>query len=149
MVEAPLKAGAEVDAKDMRGMTPLHWAAHEKVVEALVARSGPTAKSPLGRTPLTWAAYNGHEQAVEALLKAGADIDAKDSYIMTPLHWAATEGHEKVVEAPLKAGAEVDAKTPHGLDVGSGIGQPTMAMRRWLKRPLRPEPRSMPRTCVE
>ena len=65
------------------------------------------------------------------------------------LHWAAFNGHDKVVEALLKAGADIEAKTPLRLDVGPGIGQPTMAMRRWLKRPSRPEPRSMPRTCVE
>ena len=41
------------------------------------------------RLPCCSAASEGHEKVVEVLLKAGADIEAKNKYGLTPLHLAA------------------------------------------------------------
>ena len=119
VVEALLKAGAQVEAKDKDGGTPLHWAAekgHEKAVGVLLkAGADIEAKDKYGYTPLHLAAEKGHEKMVEVLLKAGADIEAKGRYHgETPLHWAAEKGHEKVVGVLLKAGADIEAKTKDG-----------------------------------
>ena len=61
-------------------------------------------------TPLHWAANRGHLDIVQALLKARADVNAKDEYGMTPLHLAAIRGHLGIIQALLKAGADVNAK---------------------------------------
>ncbi|PNH10008.1 Ankyrin repeat domain-containing protein 29 [Tetrabaena socialis] len=64
-----------------------------------------------GRTPLHIACTSGNAVAVEALLRAGADIEARDEEgCATALHIASWEGHEIMVEALLSAGADKEAK---------------------------------------
>ena len=62
------------------------------------------------KTALHLSAHQGHLDIVQALLKAGADVDAKDVYSSTSLTLSAHQGHFDVVQALLKAGADVDAK---------------------------------------
>ena len=63
-----LGAGAETNARDQKGNTPLHFAAssgEHKLVEVLLAHGAdPNAQNDEGKTPLAWA---GRE--IEALLK--------------------------------------------------------------------------------
>ena len=53
--------GADVNAKNKEGKTPLHHAAdegHQEVVEMLIANGADVnAKEKDGNTPLSWAAY--------------------------------------------------------------------------------------------
>ena len=53
----------------------------------------------------------GHDNAVKALLKAGADGNARVSDGLSALHIAVTKGHEKVVKVLLKAGVDVNTPT--------------------------------------
>jgi ankyrin repeat protein len=62
------------------------------------------AKDEFGRTPLSWAAEEGHEGVVKLLLEKGADLEAKDEFGQTPLSRAAESGHEAVVKL-LEKGA--------------------------------------------
>ena len=55
--------------------------------------------------PLHVAAAMGHVEATEALLKAGAELEAKGNRSITPLFIAAQRGHERVVEVLLAYGA--------------------------------------------
>ena len=53
----------------------------------------------IGWSPLDCAAYMGaHPQVIESLVKAGANVNGKDSAGNTPLMKAAAQGHHKVVE---------------------------------------------------
>lgn len=60
------------------------------------------------------AAQNGDYKAVEALLKAGADVHAKNEQVGTVLMCAVQEGHTETAELLLKHGADVNAKTNDG-----------------------------------
>ena len=71
------------------------------------------ARDGLGRTPLHRAAAFGERPAmIRALLDAGADLEARDDAGHTPLHWAAQfSQHPAVIETLLDAGADAKART--------------------------------------
>lgn len=60
-------------------------------------------------TPLHDAAANGHVEGVQNLVRAGADVNARDEQGRTPLHLAATHGHGQTAEALLALDADVGA----------------------------------------
>lgn len=78
VVRLLLEHGADVNARDAIGMTPLAWAArvehgNERTLRALLeAGADPGVTCELGRTPLDWARQYDNEQALAALEPAGA-----------------------------------------------------------------------------
>jgi cytohesin len=113
-----LAAGADVNAKDDNGWTPLHYAAgngHKEVAELLIAKDADVnAKTDIGRTPLHAAAYSGHKEIAELLIANGADVNAKRAGGVTPLYAATLGAHKEVVELLIAKGADVNAKTDWG-----------------------------------
>ena len=109
-----LEAGADPNATDSAGMTPLLWAmgegrnnllmgfgkqGHMDVVKALLsAGADPNAASPEGTTALMWAAEAGLNEIVGELLSAGADRTAQDSEGLTARRFAHLYGHDHIVE---------------------------------------------------
>ena len=72
----------------------------EALVSALLAvGADKNAADQNGYTPLDIAAEFGHEALVSALLAAGADKNAAQQDGFTPLHIAAEQGHEAAVSA--------------------------------------------------
>ncbi len=67
-----------------------------------------------GNTPLNLACKRGSLEEVEALLAAGANIEAEGEMGDRPLHDAAMEGHVAVVERLLVAGASPNVEDDHG-----------------------------------
>src|SRR5262245_45825906 len=64
------------------------------------------------RTPdLANAAMRGDVAQVEALLKAGADVNEAQGDGMTALHWAAERGDPRMTDMLLRGGASVKAVT--------------------------------------
>lgn len=55
------------------------------------------------------AAYRGHEEVVQVLIAAGADLEATGTDGQTPLHLAAQKKHEHIVKMLLKAGAQLES----------------------------------------
>lgn len=100
-IDLLLRAGAELEARDAEGMTPLLLAAgagREYTLRTLLAK-GAEAKvvDSQGRTALHLAVSGGNAAVVRALLEAGADPDAKDSAGQTPR--AAAAGKAEMAEA--------------------------------------------------
>jgi ankyrin repeat protein len=60
----------------------------------------------MNRTALHIAAENGSESVVSELVRAGADIDARDSYGNTPLYCAVNNGHAGTVARLVALGAD-------------------------------------------
>ena len=67
-----------------------------------------------GRTPLHFAAVFGQAEVVIALIKAGADINAKDKYGETPLHYSAEQDDIKTALVLIKEGADINTKDKNG-----------------------------------
>jgi ankyrin repeat protein len=77
LVPTLLEAGADPDAANFYGETPLHYAASYGLadpVEALLkAGANPNSETKAGESPLHRAAAAGAIPCIEALLRAGAD----------------------------------------------------------------------------
>ena len=67
-----------------------------------------------GTPPLIYASCFGHEDVVESLLKARADVDRKDFHKWTALMWATANRHRNIVKLLLEHGASPDAKSSSG-----------------------------------
>ena len=115
-VKQHLAAGADVNAKDENGWTPLNSAAvkgRNQIVKLLIEKGADLNAG----TPLIFAATDGHMEVVELLIANGADVNAKtnDQLGGTALHMTSNLGHKKAVELLVAAGADVNAKMLHGM----------------------------------
>ena len=79
---------------------------------AMAAAASPEAGD--GTTPLHWAVYNGNTEEVRRLIKAGADVNARNDYGATPLTEAAETGNADVIGQLLKAGADPESSNEDG-----------------------------------
>jgi hypothetical protein len=73
------------------------------------------AKDSDGWTPLHYAAWNGHVEFVRLICDHGADVEARDNDGWTPIHWAAYNGHISVVKELIdERNAEINARMNGG-----------------------------------
>ena len=88
-----LRAGANVDAANREGVTPIAMASvygSAPIIDRLL-KAGADAKQrgPNGETLLMYAARNGNPDAVKLLVAAGADVNAREKLRgTTALMWA-------------------------------------------------------------
>ena len=59
-----------------------------------------------GKTPLSHAAYSGYQELAELLISKGANINAIDNKGRTPLDWANYSRHKNLVELLIRHGGE-------------------------------------------
>jgi ankyrin repeat protein len=117
-----LSNGADVNALNSEGSTPLHYAVTMAslrkrgtgMAELLLAKGADVnAKDNEGKTPLHWVSgyVNVSDDMVELLITNGADVNAKHNEGKTPLHWIiARHGSYDMVKALITNGADVNAK---------------------------------------
>ena len=63
----------------------------------MAAGASVEAQDDTKRTPLHRAAWEGHADAIKALVAAGASVEAQDDTKRTPLHIAARRGHADAI----------------------------------------------------
>jgi len=81
---------------------------------ALAAGADANARDVDGTTPLVYAAHAGDAAIARALLAAGADPNLANRYGVAPLHEAALVADVDLVRSLLDKGAEVDRALPEG-----------------------------------
>ena len=151
--EALIRAGADVNATNRYGVTPLSLAAASGNVSLLdiLVKSGANTKAADaalrdGRTLLMLAARTGNADAVTLLVAKGGSVNAAETRTgSTALMWAAVDNRPAAIRALVAAGADVNARskvtayphTPPGvigdaLEEGSSyVGQTVLPKGGW------------------
>ena len=120
LVGALLAAGANVDARDADGHTPLEEAiARERpVIAKYLVDAGADVDAPTagGSRPIVEASKKGYGHLVAQLLDGGADIESRDVHGRTALLAAVAGGHGRLVDTLVRAGADVRRRDENGID---------------------------------
>jgi ankyrin repeat protein len=64
----------------------------------LAAGANPNARNKAGGTPLMWAGVYGQEGAARELIEKGADVSLKDEQGMTASAWAAKNRRDELAQ---------------------------------------------------
>lgn len=78
----------------------------DEVIRLLDTGADVNASNNYGRTPLHEAAWNDNTAVAELLIAKGADVNAADGDGKTPLYWAARYDNVAVAELLRKHGAK-------------------------------------------
>ena len=105
MARLLIARGADVNAANDEGVTPLHLAAYPEMARLLVAAGARLdTRDRRGETPLHAAAAHPEMlDVMEALLELGADVDAMNRDGKTPLDFS--EGDDEKIELLQRYGA--------------------------------------------
>jgi ankyrin repeat protein len=110
-----ISKGAQIQARDKDGQTPIHLVITEEIARMLIKRGGDvTSKDNYGRMPLHYAAYYGREKMIDFFLASGSLINALDEEANTPLLWALNNGQKAAAVLLIEKGANVSAAAKDG-----------------------------------
>ncbi len=129
LCELLIKAGANVNARNKKGETPLHKILRfkpegltqidqqEKIYELLVQQGADVnAKTKVGTSPLHLAATQNTRRIIKDLIARRADINAATKKVkITPFHLIVKYNDPEMVRFFIKNGADIKAKTEAGM----------------------------------
>jgi ankyrin repeat protein len=106
-----------IEAQDETKNNPLFFAISKEMVELLITYGANiNARNLYGRTPLhSLASYQNGRDMVELLISKGADVNVIDNQNSTPLHRAVDLGRIDTVKLLLSSGADINQKNNYGL----------------------------------
>lgn len=115
---AVARSSIDINGRDSRGMTPLHYAANSgswKKVTVLLANGASVHDvNADDATALHISSKNGDHAISHVLLEAGAHVDAVDKFGCTPLTNTIPKQHVMATVMLLRAGANVNHRMPKG-----------------------------------
>ena len=119
LVRNLLDKGANVNAKDRNGWTPLMraaWPGQTEVARLLLEKGADiNAKDHFGWTAFAWSAWGGHWALVRLLAEKGTDVNVPGPDRRTALILASSRGELDMVKLLLDKGADVQAKDENGI----------------------------------
>ena len=111
-VRALIGQGADIEARDAAGATPLLIATHRNNVDAaralIDAGADVNAKDNINDSPYLYAGARGHDEILRMTLAHGADLKSINRYGGTALIPACHHGHVETVRELLKTAIDVD-----------------------------------------
>ena len=122
VVEFLVERGASLEKHDNQGYFPIHHAAFGGQAGNIARLIGYGADVNVLKereqwwsvsdqlSPIFLAAEYGHSEAVDVLLKHGADSNSPSRYGVTPLHIAATNGHLETTQLLLRNGGNLNSR---------------------------------------
>lgn len=124
--QTSVATGAEIDATNLDGWTPLMFAVkngHDNIALYLIEKGADVRRktsTEIGSTVLDFAADGKKLNVIDAILNKGADVNGKGKDGLTPLEFAAWAGNLDVAKLLISRGADVNLfgnRTEHNAGV--------------------------------
>ncbi|MGO4170489.1 ankyrin repeat domain-containing protein [Novosphingobium sp. YAF33] len=122
MITPLINAGADLEARDIKGHTALVLATYngqETTTGLLLGLGAAPDGDTVSGSPLMGVCFKGHLRIAKKLIDAGADVDQRNSAGQTALMMASLFGHRDIIDLLVSNGADLRAIDAAGNDAVS------------------------------